>query len=336
MDKLFESIDYLSPQSQQVVKGLVRQLCENEGVNTPPEMAPGLQTLEEGIPLWTSWMITHYRPSTIKLYTHYVRSLIKDSQRPTTLSIQQHQAAELLEGVGAAAVKNELKAIASFFSYLYEQGLWFENPTKTMKPPKVPKRRVKSPSQEEVAKLLSVVDTPKLAVMLALFIDTGIRFRELTGLIWGGVNLKDREVTVIGKGDKERTVSLSPLVCAILEKTKNNHGQPGDLVFPSQSITGWNNTDANRSLARLCRKAGIKKYTCHQLRHFFATNTIEHGGESVIAAVSEMLGHANISTTVDFYWDTDEKRNKKVHAEHSPFSQQLLLPVLGEGTNAEN
>lgn len=141
----------------------------------------------------------------------------------------------------------------------------------------MPRREVRAPSPDEVIKLLGVVDRPKLGVMIALFLDTGIRFGELTGLRWGRVDLAGQEITVIGKGDRERTIPISPLVCAILEKVKGNNAEPVDLVFPSRSIEGWDNRDANRSLERLCRRAGIRKYTCHQLRHFFATYTLERG-----------------------------------------------------------
>ncbi|GAI42135.1 unnamed protein product, partial [marine sediment metagenome] len=236
--------------------------------------------------------------SNVALYC-FCKSLLDEDPAPTSLSIQQRQASHLIRGTSPTAVKSELKALKSFFGYLWEQGLWPDNPVKNMRPPKVPRREVKAPSPDEVMKLLSVVDTPKLSAMLTLFLDTGIRFGELAGLTWDRVDLGNREITVIGKGDKERTIPISPMVCTILESIKNNHAQPDDLVFPSRSIEGWDNRNANRSLARLCRKAGIKKYTCHQFRHFFATYTLERGGEGILKAVSEMLGHASASTTVD-------------------------------------
>lgn len=323
MKGILEFVEHLSAPSREVVKALIRQLCENEGINVPSEAAPGLQNLEEGIPLWETWMMSQYSPGSARLYSHYVRRLIAEDPAPTSLSIQQRQASQLIRGTSATAVKSEMKALKSFFGYLWDQALWLDNPVKNMKPPKVPRREVKAPSPDEVMKLLSVVDTPKLSAMLTLFLDTGIRFGELAGLVWERVNLDNREITVIGKGNKERTIPISPLVCTILEKMKNNHAVSSERVFPSQSIEGWDNRDANRSLARLCRKAGIRKYTCHQFRHFFATYTLEHGGERILKAVSEMLGHAQTSTTVDFYLHTDKARIRKAHEEHTPFAQPM-------------
>ena len=326
MEKFFELIPSLSPQSQQLVKAMIRQLCENEGINLPREPALGLQTLEEGLPLWESWLVGQsYSKGSVRLYTYYVGHLLRRDTAPTPLSVQKRLSNQLLRGISPTAVKSEFKALKSFFGYLHDQGLWPENPVRTLKPPRVPKREVKAPSPEEVLKLLSVADRPKLVAMLILFLDTGIRFSELSHLKWERVNFDSGEITVIGKGNKGRTIPISPIAGAILQSLKNGHAHSDDLVFPSRSIEGWDNRDANRSLARLCRKAGIKKYTCHQFRHFFATYTLQRGGD--LKAVSEILGHAQTSTTVDFYLHTDKARIKKTHDEHAPFAQ----PMLPEG-----
>lgn len=328
-ERIFDLIPNLSPQSRELVKALVKQLCQNEGINVPLDPAIGLQTLEEGIPLWEASLVGAYAPGSIRLYTHYVRHILSLDPAPTALSIQQHLASELLNGMSPTAVRSELKALKSFFGYLYDQGLWPENPVRNLKPPKVPRKEIKSPKPEEVARLLSVIDKPKIRAMLTLFCDTGIRFRELSGLEWPKVDLANREITVLGKGNKERTVPISPVGCMALESIKDiSNGS--DLVFPSRSMEGWDNRDANRSLARLCRKAGIRKYTCHQFRHFFATWTLQHGGD--LRDVSEMLGHVRTSTTVDFYAHTDKKRIRKTHERSSPFAgvEQLKLLDIGK------
>ncbi|MBA7657270.1 Tyrosine recombinase XerC [subsurface metagenome] len=320
MDQVFELIPSLSCQGQLAVTALVRQLCENEGVDVPHgALSLRLPTLAEGVPMWEAWMVSQYRPGTARLYAYCVCRILAADPSPTSLSIQQHQASQLIKGISATAVKSDLKALKSFFGYLCAEGLWPDNPVRAVKPPKVPRRLVISPSFEEVAKLLSVVDNSKMATLLCLAIDAGIRFREATSLTWGRINLDRRTVNVIGKGDRERVVLISSLTCEMLQRMRGAGDLPGDLVFPSRSIEGWDNRGANRILARLCRKAGIKKYTCHQFRHFFATHTIQHGGDLI--AVSEILGHVWPSTTVDFYVNTDPERIRDTHERCSPFAE---------------
>ena len=334
--RVIDLIPNLSPQSQQTVAVLVRQLCENEGIHVPLGPAPGLQTLEEGIPLWEASLINQtYSPGTIRIYTYYVRRFLTDDPRPTSLSISKTLADELVSGTSPTAVKNELKAIRSFFGYLYDEALWPENPTRTLKPPKIAKRKVQCPSFEDVTRLLKVVDKPKMAVLLSLAIGSGLRFREASLIHWGQIDFDKRQATVIGKGNKQRVIPFSELTSAMLLTIKPTDAHPDDLVFPSRSLEGWDNRDANRSLERLCKKAGIRKYTCHQFRHFFATYTLEHGGD--LAAISEILGHAKISTTVDEYVHTSEQRMKITHDEHSPLAQlqKLMLPELPEGKAEE-
>lgn len=319
-------VEDLSPPSQEAVRALIKQLCENEGLNYPHAAAPGLQTLEEGLPHWKYHLIGQgYSPGTIRMYTGYTQKFLDAGIAPHPLSTQQYLAAHLINGISAAAVKNELKSLKSFFSFLYAQGLWPSDPTKGLKPPKLPKREIKAPSAEEVAKILAAVDMHKLKVMLVLFGDSGFRFGELARLEWERVDLENREVTVVGKGDKERTVPLSPIGCMALQSIKDL-GNGGKRVFPSKSIEGWDNKDANRSLAKFCKKAGVRKYTCHQFRHFFATSSLQAGAD--LKTISEILGHADPSTTVKFYAHTSKARMKKQQELRSPFmaSQQLLLP----------
>lgn len=56
----------------------------------------------------------------------------------------------------------------------------------------------------------------------------------------------------------------------------------------------------------LCKRAGVERLSPHQLRHYFATYTLSHGGD--VKAVSQMLGHVNAESII------------RMHAEHSPLS----------------
>ncbi len=81
MENFFELIPSLSPQSQELVKTMIRQLCENEGINLPREPALGLQTLEEGLPLWESWLVGQsYSKGSVRLYTYYVSRFLAMTQ----------------------------------------------------------------------------------------------------------------------------------------------------------------------------------------------------------------------------------------------------------------
>jgi site-specific recombinase XerD len=327
MKDMMAVVDGLSPPSQEAVRALIKQLCENEGINYPHAAAPGLQTLDEGLSYWNSHLIGQgYSPRSIKVYRFYIDKFLDAGIAPNALSVQQYLAEHLMSGISAAAVKNELKALKSFFSYLYAQGLWPNEPTRNLKPPKLPKREIKSPAAEDVAKVLSEVDNPKLKVLLVLFGDAGFRFGELVRLEWDRVDLQNHEVTVIGKGDKERTVPLSLISCIALQSIKEL-ANGGNRVFPSTAVGGWDNSNVNKSLARICKKAGVKKFTCHQLRHFFATFSLQHGAD--LKTISEILGHSDPSTTVRFYAHTSKLRMKRQQETRSPFSltsQQLLLP----------
>jgi integrase len=179
-----------------------------------------------------------------------------------------------------------------------------------LKHPKIVKEEKACPTPGEMVKFLAVLaiaKNPRAKLMMSLFINTGIRFDELVTLNWGKINLEQREISVLGKGRKWRTVPISPPLRDFLAELRNEHDD-SELLFPTKSKKGkWDNSDANKMIARLCRRAGIKRYTCHQFRHYFATHTLKASAR--IKVVQELLGHAQASTTYDFYDHTSEEES---------------------------
>ncbi|MBA7716374.1 Tyrosine recombinase XerD [subsurface metagenome] len=222
-------------------------------------------------------------------------------------------------------VKNSVKAIKSFFFFLHDRGIIPSDPTAKIGNPRIPKTERVCPTEGEVAKFLPVLaaaKNPKAKTMLFLFMNTGIRFTEMATLPWGKVDLENCKITVLGKGGKRRTVPIATWLRDFLAELHHGHTDD-ELLFPTISKTGkWDNTAANRMIARLCRQAGIKKYTCHQFRHYFATHTLKLGGDKTLKHVQEMLGHERAATTIDLYYHiTDEEEIRKTHEAFAPLAE---------------
>jgi integrase/recombinase XerD len=115
---------------------------------------------------------------------------------------------------------------------------------------------------------------------------TGLRRAELLSLKPGDVDLSNKVLRVIGKGDKERVIPISlallPMLAAWLPTCDRR-------VFPL-SARRINKLVANYALASGCRH-----FHPHSFRHFFATQLCEHGVN--LRVIQELLGHADISTT---------------------------------------
>ena len=180
---------------------------------------------------------------------------------------------------------------------------------------------------EEVQSILEVPnpDSPifwRDRSILEVLYATGMRVSELLDLRLMDLDLEEGLCTVFGKGAKERMVPLGGPARRSLDRYLRDtrpwleRGQGQGKVFlnqrgrPLSRMAVW-------SLVKVCaQEAGItKKVSPHTFRHSFATHLLEGGAD--LAAVQELLGHADISTT-QIYTHVDREYLKDVHRTFHP------------------
>lgn len=125
-------------------------------------------------------------------------------------------------------------------------------------------------------------------LMILVFAYTGIRKGELMALRVRDINFYTGRISVIGKGDKERTIPIDSKVLKLLE-TRTKNMQPTARVFPLSS------SRIGVIIKNYARAIGIPEFHCHSFRHFYATQLVKNGVR--IEIVQELLGHADLSTT---------------------------------------
>ena len=202
-------------------------------------------------------------------------------------------------------------AIRVFFKYLSQKKhLISNNPALNLETPKLGKRMPKYLSLEESKKLLdasSDVDARNKErdfAIITLFLNCGMRLSELVGINIKDIDFSECKMTVIGKGNKERTIYLNKAcINAINEyldvrpKTNIKHGSE-DALFLSERLERISNRAVQYTVKRELLKAGLdtNKYSVHKLRHTAATLMYQYGNVD-IRALQELLGHESISTT---------------------------------------
>ncbi len=148
----------------------------------------------------------------------------------------------------------------------------------------------------EGAKRLIEVSPQYLRDVIVLALGTGMRKSEIFTLTWKNITINEifrwGEITVIGKGNKQRTIRMNKtvynlLICKSEEKVSQ-------YVFPSKK-TGKHLTDVKHSFTSALKKAGIQNFRFHDLRHTAASWMVQ-GGASLYA-VQKILGHSSIRTT---------------------------------------
>jgi len=310
-----------------MVLDLIRGLAERNGVTVVHTNAPGLQTLEGGVPLWlASLEAEQYSRRTIDEYYLIVRNYLKYDPQPVFLSIQRYLAKRLVE-VSSSRVNTDRKALRSFFRFLHSTGLWPTDPTQNLKPIKVSYSERDIPSEEDIAILLKGEcfhkrDTGKFRLMVVLLLDTGLRVHEACSILKANINFNNLEIKVMGKGRKERFVPISEFTVRLLRAWLQN-SRHSEWLFPANNTWGyWDERSFEKTMKRQCQRCAIKPFSPHALRHFFATHNLRNGARLEI--VSRILGHASTAITADLYCHIDREEIHETHRKFSPFKKLML------------
>ena len=163
------------------------------------------------------------------------------------------------------------------------------------------------PVASDVEKFLAEVNESDKKAMCILMFEAGTRWDEVAKLRWENVDLARGVAQVMGKGSKWRTVWLPQRVVEIISPMPKREG----WVFPSPK-SGKPYTSLKTLFKAACRRAGIKEFHPHGLRHAAATDMLETTGD--LRLVQKMLGHADITTTT-IYTKIDMERLKKASAQ---------------------
>jgi site-specific recombinase XerD len=179
---------------------------------------------------------------------------------------------------------------------------------------------------EELERLATQPDTSKVnglrdRAIIELLFSSGLRISELVGLDRDHINLRRREFTVRGKGQKDRPIFISAeaadWISKYLDKRQDNtkplfiRYSGSKKVDLSGNFTRLTARSIQRMVARYARLAGITKHVSpHTLRHSFATDLLMNGAD--LRSVQAMLGHSNIATT-QIYTHVTDPHLKEVH-----------------------
>ena len=194
-----------------------------------------------------------------------------------------------------------------FFEWCINRGLLQKNPITMIERPKRPKRLPRRISKEDAEKLLYISfnmswkykhESFRNYAIIAMFLNSGIRARELLGLEMADVDLSNREILIRGgKGGKDRILFINAKLGRVLASyTRNLQSQQLKSRYFFCSVRGNRLTYKNlwNMLRRVCRQAQVKA-SCHQLRHTFASTCIENGCNPY--ELQQIMGHSSFETT---------------------------------------
>ena len=219
---------------------------------------------------------------------------------------------------GNFAKSRKVASIRSFFDYLYSIiKVIDKNPAESLEFPKTDLRHPVYLTLEESENLLNVVQDNKNDEyrkrdysIVMLFLNCGLRLSELSTINIDSI--KDRDtLTVIGKGNKERTVFLNQATYEAIEDyltVRPINSKDKKALFISERKERLGNRGIQYMIEKYLKLAGLNTdiYSTHKLRHTAATLMYKYGNVD-IRALQEILGHESVATT-QIYTHIDNQR----------------------------
>ena len=214
----------------------------------------------------------------------------------------------------------KVACLKSFFNYLCTKARLLEhNPASELESPKNIKRLPKYLNFEESKKLLESVNgkhRERDYAIITLFLNCGLRLSELVNININ--NIKNNILTVIGKGNKERTIYLNNACIKAIERYMQVRPKDGvkdkNALFLSERKQRISNKTVQHIVKKYIMEAGLdpERYSTHKLRHTAATLMYKYGKVD-IRALQQILGHESVATT-EIYTHVDNELLKNAVA----------------------
>jgi integrase/recombinase XerD len=205
------------------------------------------------------------------------------------------------KGIKSSTKRRKLNVVKSLYSFAAKLNYVRFNVAAALKIPKASNSLAgRILKKKEVLKLTAKRQNVNLRdyCFLRLLYATGMRVSEICRLKWSDFYERDTgevQVTILGKGDKTRTLLVPATIWAEIEELRGSAGEDSP-VFVSVRGNAIERTTAHRIIKQAAAASGVKsEVSCHWLRHAHAQHA--YAGGARIDLLRDSLGHSNISVT---------------------------------------
>ncbi|MFC1972317.1 tyrosine-type recombinase/integrase [Chloroflexota bacterium] len=299
----------------------------NSGILASPK-----GTVGEFIERWLNdYGKQHLSPTTLQGYQSIYRSGIAPILSKIQLKalrpehIQKYYTGKLASGISSTTVNHHAMVLHKILETAVKWQVLPRNVADSVSPPRIKQVEMHILTEEQAESVLAQAERTPYFALFSLALFTGMRQSELLALRWQDIDLIGAELSVsramhrmetgefIFRGTKtsssNRSLALSPKTCAILRRHLDSEmdlcvrlGVPftnDRLVFCRWDGTPLKPGTVRQSWKRLTSRLGIVNINFHALRHSHATLLLREGISPKV--ISERLGHANITTTLNIY-----------------------------------
>ena len=235
-----------------------------------------------------------------------------------------------LKPVSKRSINRKSSALRTFFKYLQEIKVIETNKASYINVPKFEKELPNVINRDDLNNLRHVINTEKITgirdrLIIELLYSSGLRSIELINLSEFMIDIEEREIRVVGKGDKERITFFSEnakkwLIKYIEEKKKQYANYTREVLIVNSKGKKLTTRSLRRLISAHAHEAGIEKeITPHVFRHSFATELLNNGVD--IRYLQELLGHSSIAAT-QVYTHVSKSLLRDIYMSTHPLSKE--------------
>lgn len=229
-------------------------------------------------------------------------------------------------GLGRNSIRLKTSSIKSFFKFLHKREFIEKNPASPIFTTKIEKKLPSFITKNEIENLVNEfeIKTPLDARNFSLFellYGSGLRISEALSLKVNDIKVNTNTLSITGKGRKQRIVPLGKkskeaILTYLNYRVSLTNKKSSNDLFLTKNGKKLDSSGAYRLINKFLKgKVNSEKKSPHVLRHTFATHLMDNGAD--INSVSDMLGHASLSTT-QIYTHNTLNRLKDVYKKAHP------------------
>ena len=323
----------------EVRKKLAQKVVElDSGIYSDPSQ----MKVKEWADIWQKDYLNAVKPSTKEQYAYNIRRHIVPALGATRLSkltppMIQRFYNKSLQALTPKSVRNIHGILHKMLSQAVKVRYIPINPCDACEPPTVPRKEIKPLTPEQVTMFLHEIKGTANEKMLIVDIFTGMRQSEIAGLTWDCIDFDRGTITIYrqyrkerhfgGKGvyqfsplknNKPRTITPAQTVMDTLKELKEEqdafaeqadfYDNPDGFVFTNHKGKPIPSPTMYGNFKRVAKKIGCPSARYHDLRHTFATLSLQNGDD--VKTVSSNMGHATVAFTLDVYGHVSEQMKK--------------------------
>lgn len=261
----------------------------------------------------------------LKEYLEYLNKKDLNLINITYKDVKQYLSYLYDKNYSNSSLSRKISTLRSFYKYLYNESLIEKNPYLYVSLPKKEKKLPRYVNYEDLDLILNIPDLEtkdgiRDRLILEILYGTGIRVSELCNIELKDLDLKEKTIRIVGKGDKERIVLYGEYCSEILDKYLKVRDIKEKKLIQSNNGNKINASSIQKILKDILKRASLKKnITPHVFRHTFATHLLNEGCD--ILTVKELLGHSSLDTT-QIYTHVSNEKLRKVYLDTHPRSKK--------------